>query len=423
MAKTVCGLALHDHHRERVVYGVSEAVDRLPLVADRWGLEGVERDIFMARARHFEWTAPRGALPEIALCLMEDGTVEVVKGGRGHYPDLPPGAVLPIQIDCFWAEPDPLVLRETTVETDSGPAIVQRVVCPPGSTLFVIDLKTGAEKNVDPVESNAQARGSAVLAAKWTGAKSVMPGIVFWAKGQGIWDQPEAPLDEAGIESVYQEMLGLVASDRGQRERFARGEALDYRTGRHCDWCDAATFCPAKTAVLKRWMGDPNPLATTALTESQLRELAALEPQFGRFHAQVKAVLASAVDASGRSIDIGNGKAWGRYITQKGGPIDPGIALDILTEEVGEEFAEAAIRREVSREAIESAIREAHAEQGIKKQLGRATKRVMAKLIEAGAIQQVVRESMGIHVAPAERPSEQAREPLQLDGIEIDGDD
>lgn len=414
-AKTVTGLALHDHHRERVVYGISEAMERLPRVADRWALEGIERDIFFARARHFEWTAPRGALPEIALCLMEDGTVEVVKGGRGHYPDLPPGALLPIQIDVFWAEPEPL--RVVPTDNPERP----RVVCPTGSTLFVVDLKTGAEKNVDPVETNAQVRGSAVLAAIWTGAKSVMPGIAFWGKGPGVWDQPEEPLDEAGIASVHAELLELVRADREQRARLARGEPLDYRTGRHCDYCDASTFCAAKTATLKRYLGDGAPLAATPLTPEQARELAALEPQFGRFHAQVKSALADYTRATGYPIDIGNGKAWGPYITQKGGPIDPRIAQEILAVEVGEARADRAVRREISRDAIEDAIREAHEEQGIKRQLARATKRVMAQLIEAGAIRQVVRENMGIHVAKAALP--EAPEPMRYDGMEIDGDE
>ena len=54
-------------------------------------------------------------------------------------------------IDAMWSEPAPLFVDN-----------IEQTTCPPGSTLWVVDWKTGIENNVPPPAKNWQLRASAV---------------------------------------------------------------------------------------------------------------------------------------------------------------------------------------------------------------------------------------------------------------------
>src|SRR5580658_5874186 len=143
------GSAMHEHVLvDRLVYGIDGAIARIPALAKKWDLDDRDTGFLKWRCKTFEWTPPRGAVTEIALGFCEDGSGVRVKGGKGDYPNLPPEVILPTQIDALWAEPDPLVVDE------SG-----KVTCPEGSTLWVVDLKTGKDQYVEDVEHNAQIVG------------------------------------------------------------------------------------------------------------------------------------------------------------------------------------------------------------------------------------------------------------------------
>lgn len=372
------GSALHEHMRDRAVHGVTAAFAeaRLAEIAKTWELDEREASIFVARARGFEWNPPRGSLAEIALCLCDDGAVHMVNGGRGVYKSLPPGARLPTQIDLMWSEPEPLYYDPET----------SRPRCPPGSILWVLDYKSGKEEYVDAVERNAQTITGCVLAAAFTGATMAVPALCFIRKGKGLWDVPEHYLDGPALAQGKSMILNALDAVEDQRERLRLGEPLSYVVGSHCNYCDAQTYCVAKTAALKTYLDDPHALDAKQLTPLQAVKLAELLPSFARFADQAKEALKQYTLATKKPITLPNGKEWGPnpHVEKE---IIPEVALAVLAEEFkdqpdAKDRARAILKSETSRAAIERVIKEFHAEQDIKRQAASAMRRIMAKLVE-----------------------------------------
>jgi hypothetical protein len=409
--KDKIGSALHEHNRDRVQYGMSEAIARLDQVAEAYELDERERNIFRGRAYGFEWNPPRGAMAEVALCLCDDGTAVVTGGGRGRYDDLPPNAVLPMQIDILWAEPEPLY-RDGL-----------RIVCPPESVLWVGDLKTGRDAWVDPVERNLQTLGGLVAAARLTGAKYAVPAIIYWEKGLGTWDVPLHPLDAAGIDAAEAIVRQAVARVDEQRRRYVAGEPMEFTTGQHCTYCDAQTHCPAKITAIKRVLGDPRPLDATALTPLQARNMAEMLASIEMFAKGARDALTQYTNVYG-PIDVGHGKAWGAY-SQPRTEMDPTIALQVLADEIGAEAAAAAFGTETSRARIEDAVKAAHKAKGITRQVSPAMRRVMGAIKERGGLIDGKRTCYGIHQAEAEPEAEPviALLPSTAADLPIDGDE
>lgn len=406
------GSALHEHIRHRNLYGVSSAVEMLPELAARFELDEDETALFIARAKAFEWSPPRGSVAELALCLFEDGRVEAVRGGKGQYDDLPPDALVPAQIDLFWAEPTPL-FREG-----------DRIVCPPESTLWVVDFKSGREDYVDAAEQNAQAVAGAVLAGKYTGAQRVISGIVFLRKGQGIWDIPDFVYDRALLDHSEKILRDAVSAVREQADRHRRGLPLAYREGMHCNLCRARHACPAHLASIKGWLAEPNPIEPGALSDEQARRLAEIAPSLRRFVASIDAALRVHVEESQRPIELSDGRRWGPHA--KGAEVfDPDKAVEALAVEVGPEKAAKAIKRTISKQAIERVIKADHAEREIKRKGAEAMRGVYGRLRAADGIRKVARVQWGVFKPPRELPpdDERAHSIAALHGIPMDGDD
>lgn len=405
--KADMGSALHEHMRDRIGLGISDAVARLDSVAEAWHLFGRERDIFKARAKHFEFTPPRGAIPEMALCLFEDGHVEPVVGGRGKYV-VPPGGILPLSLDIMWAEPLPLY------RTPEG-----AVRCPPESVLYVADLKTGQEKYVDPVEVNMQAIAEALLAAKWTGATHVVPVIIFWGKGKGVWDMPDAPLGPEQLDAADGYIRGLLAEGARQRAAYEAGEPLSYRTGPQCLYCDASPGCPAKIGEVKQLLGVESPLSVGPMTNEQATRIAILQPLVAQLADKMREALVAHADGTGESIPIGLGKAWGPYVSTKEA-VDARKALPLLEEEVGKIFAHQFVQMKLTKTAIADAVRAAHVSAGIKRQMSSAVARVLARAHEVGAI--VTRTKLHYGVHPISNATARLPAALEYDEADVDGD-
>lgn len=366
------GSALHDHWRERSVYGIDAAFANLDALALRYELDEKETGIFRARARHFTWNPPKGALCEVSLALFEDGSVRIVEGGRGKY-NVGPDARVAAQIDAMFAEPAPLYR--------SG----DRVICPPESILWVVDLKSGSDNYVDPVERNMQIGAAAVLGQAFTGAKRVTPALVYWRPGQGVWDAPEAPLGVEQVNVLREELLRVVARANHQRDLYASGGQLTFVEGPWCDYCDSRVYCPAKLAMIKGYLGDPSPYRAAPLEEAQLQRLAEVATALGTFAESVKTVLKAAVDQRGYPIQLADERVWGPHPHEEKF-IDPTVVLPILKEVVGEDLAHGALKISISQSAIEGAVKIAHKAAGISRMVAPTVRAIMAKTIEAGGV-------------------------------------
>lgn len=415
----VLGSAIHQHLRDRNVYGIQEALDRLELVAEQFGLTKDEELLgsFYARCRAFRWVPPRGAVPEKALCLMEDGSVVEVKGGTGHYPDLPEGARVPTQIDLFWAEPDPLY-RDTE----------GKLRCPPNSVLYAIDYKSGKEENVDPVETNMQTLAAAALAAKFTGAKKAMPGIVYIRKTDGIWDLPQRYLDEDGIEKAAALVMKTVDRVNEARKLYAESgdKHLQFTTGTHCKNCAARTDCQGLLGQVRMFLEPGKPAREIALTHAQIVHLAELQPVIMSFANSVRDFLRDYTDAKGEPLKLSNGKLWGPHVVKKD-VLDADKTLVALTEEIGEEWAETAMKRTVtvSKASVEEAIGNAHAAQGIVRRKAASMRMTMGRLKGAGGITKRETIEYSVHVPPPAPPPDlekQLRASLDMGNLIVEGD-
>lgn len=280
------GNAAHALIAERVnarsishVAPVCSAVD----VAREHGLEEADAGRLAFLAKHLRLEVPSCALAEVPLGLWPDGSVRRVRGGQGRYED--DGQILSGTVDAMWAEPGGIVEID-----DSGKALVVDYA----STLWVVDWKTGDDEYVAPVSRNWQIRAAALLAARWTGAKRVVPALVYvnpaecseWLREHpgepypGRWEVG-AELNEAalaGIEADVRRVLGAagIGGDRdsdpgrvqllslgaedgsdgsgglsGNLRGVRAGGAQDLGrdpslvTGAHCAHCNASAACPA----------------------------------------------------------------------------------------------------------------------------------------------------------------------------------
>jgi hypothetical protein len=362
--------------RQRVALGVDSAVQGLPALCERYGLDEEDAHWLKRRLMRFEWTPPDEALCEVALCLMDDGTVERVEGGQGRYPDLPAGAVLPGQVDILWAE---IAGTPVAMEMVDG-----RPLCPPEAVLWVPDYKFGQDRYVATIENNLQTLAYAVMAAKWTGAQAVVPAIIYPGDGEGEWDTPDLPWDAERLGIAEVDVALVLAEAEEQKLAHARGEPLKLVEGRQCEFCASQAFCPAKTALLKSLIEEGIESRVGMLTEeqaifwaTQLRFLASMAPK-------VKNALQAYVGATNKPIQLGDGVVWGPVEEAKDSII-ASQARGVLIDELGD-YAEEAIVERVTKTSIGAAIKSKHDAEGIKRQGAATKRRVMAKLGEAGAI-------------------------------------
>lgn len=372
------GSAIHESLAVRATHGLEASLVQWPDIAARWGLDERETGIVGARLRSFIWCPPNGALVEVGLAMLTDGSVARVEGGRGEYPALPPGTLLPGQADVVWSEPEPLDL--------SDPA---RPRCPKGSLLVVGDYKTGDAANVTGADRNEQLLSLGLLWARFTGAEAVRVAAIFPGPEKGTWDTTSV-LRAAAFDRIEARIRARHARIEVQREAFARGEHIELVEGPHCTYCPAEAACPAKTARLRALVADGDaPFAAGPLSPELARNAAVILPMLGQLEKKMRAALQAHAKSFG-PIDLGNGNVWGPIVETKE-EIDYAAAYDVLRDELGPERVQAAAK--ITKSAIDDAIGALHEERGIKKQKSAAMRRVLARLHEAKAIRDVAGET------------------------------
>lgn len=366
------GTAKHAHLEMRVKSGLAEAHRLMPAICERHGLDERDAGIAAAQMRSFLWVPPPGALAEVSLCLLEDGQVVRVAGGRGSYLVLPEGAMLPGQLDVMWSEPEPLSVR------DDG-----SVECPAGSTLFVYDFKTGDDANVTTVARNAQVLSLGLMAQRWTGAAEVVVGVIYPRPGDGEWDMtpPMRAETMSRVEARIRRKLDVI---KQARAKHAAGEHIELVEGSHCTYCPAQSRCPAKTAMIKAVAtGEVVQADAADLTPEQAEWVATRLPSIARFVDASRDALRTYVRQNG-PVPMGDGVFWGP-VNEDRETVDAMKAKPVLEEELGP-HAEVAIKTTLAKSAIEDAIAEKHSAEGIKRQKSAAMRRILAKLHAAGAV-------------------------------------
>lgn len=349
-------------------------------IADAWDLSGIERGRFFTLARTFRPKIPAGTVSEAALGLFEDGDTSTVEGARGDYKQVE-GLILAGTIDAMWSEPEPFV--------DMG----DWSMCPTGSTLWVVDWKTGTENNVPPPAKNWQLRAGAVLAALQTQATRVIPAICFVEDGEGRWDIG-APIEAAELEEIKRRLLENLSDIETAARDYEAGIGPRAVTGSHCEHCPARPGCPSHVAEARAMVTDYAARdLSVPLSAKEAAHLAAMLPTAEKVLEQVKKAI-RAYAAENGPIPLADGRVYGpqhakrdTYATRP--------SYEALAAEIGEEAADEAFR--TSKGAMYDAIGAAHDAKGIKRKKGAAMANVLEKIKAGGGLTSRVVEVWTAH--------------------------
>jgi hypothetical protein len=385
--KADIGSALHEYNALRGEKGRAAADAQADDIADRFGFVGKDRAIFFARARRMDLQIPEDALYEVPLCLLADGTVRLVEGGRGEYM-VPDGALVAGTLDMVFSTPEPLFDGR---------------LCPDGSVLWTPDLKTGSDAHVAPIAYNWQARASALLGSKWTLADAVVPAIVYPTADGGTWDVPmrggdPVPLRAAELAEIERDVRRLHAAVTEQAERVAAGKLPRLVTGAHCTYCPARPACPAHVGEARALVTGDLTLLATPMTEEQLVRGAGVLGPTKAAAEKLEAMLRVHVNLHG-PIEVIGGRQYGPVPDTKQvfhtraayqalrAELDP-----LVGEAEGERLADGAFT--TSETAIKDAIRQAHKAAGIKNKLTATCDRIIA---QEGVVSTVPTERWSVH--------------------------
>lgn len=383
------GSAGHESLYDRAIYGVDEAMGRLPAVCDRWGLTDQQRGILTARLRKFAWSPPPASVGELslALCVDEKGQARAVrsKGGKGQYDDTPDDAITAGQLDVMWAEPSPLVRNDEGV-----------ITCPAESTLVVVDFKFGeADHYVEPIERNFQLAINTTTAALFTAAKRAVA-VVLWVRDEhGEWDTGPI-LEERDFAATIARAIKLRDARIAEADRIARGALPRTHEGAWCAYCPSEASCPSKLMAVRAALANDAtsliPAIAETLTNEEARKLPIYATTLKRWAKKLDDAARAHVKRSG-PITYDDGTQYGKVIVEKD-KIDPIVAMPILQEELGQHLGDAL---EVSKAAIERAFDAIHDELGLARATPAAMRRILAKLHEREAITPVGEEQMRMH--------------------------
>jgi hypothetical protein len=382
------GNAGHDIMELRGTKWRNETEDEAEDICDRWGLVGVDRDVLLAKMRRFEWIPPAGCITERPLAWHSDGTVIEILGGRGKY-ELPAGTWGPGTVDLMWSEPEPI--RWVEMPASGSRVLSLQPRCPEGSTLLVLDYKTGEDKYVSPVDVNPQLASGAAKAAAWTGATKVVPIVLFITGKEGVWDTAKEPWGPERLLQAKARVRAIHEAAMSAKWGARRAELSSPREGVHCWFCDSFTHCPAKVDLVRRavlgqepWSGDANtPMddLRETMTGEQAAKVVEVLSQFQRVTTNMRELLQAHVQQHG-PVELGGGLQWGQVEGPPKVKLVTHLALPILRTEIGEAAMDIF---EGGKGRLYEVVK-AHLEgQNIKRKGASTARRLLERLLEAKA--------------------------------------
>jgi hypothetical protein len=226
-----------------------------------------------------------------------------------------------------------------------------------GDTVVIIDWKTGFA-DVAPARENEQLWFYALAACRALRLSKARILIVY-TKTYRV-DQHE--LDALDLADFATALERLVKDDARRRGAHQRGEPVDTREGDWCKHCPSKHACPSKNALLVQF--GAGGLATVGDAMMTAERAAAAYRQVVLAEQLVKDArmrLDAYVTENG-PIDLGEGRAFGRYARKGKESLDGNVAIAAIREvvggEVAREFESVAIERKVSKASIERAAQQ-----------------------------------------------------------------
>ena len=130
-------------------------------------------------------------------------------------------------------------------------------------------------------------------------------------------------------------------------------------TGDHCRYCPAWRSCPAKVAVLRELVS-MTPDSQAAITEANAYDAYA---KYLEMRGMMKKVSdAIHAYAGTHTIDLGNGRVFGKRTKQGNEKLDGGVVYEVLKAQHSQEVAESAVEMHATKKSIAAAVRASEAE-------------------------------------------------------------
>jgi hypothetical protein len=242
-----------------------------------------------------------------------------------------------------------------------------------GDAVVVLDWKTGY-LDVEPAATNPQMAFYALAACRAFGKDRAIVRLVY-TKSNRVDEAELDALDLAAFADRLESLFRRVALAQSNR---AAGAAVDTREGSWCRYCPSKAVCPSKVGLLAQIAAGGLATTTGEMTPAVAARAYEQLVRIEQIVKEARARLLTFVEEQG-SIDLGNGRAFGRYRAIGDRKIDVDKAEAVVRDMLGPEAARAMIKRSTSQDAIKAAA----------KQYGkRGDQANVIKLLEAaGAIQ------------------------------------
>jgi hypothetical protein len=222
-----------------------------------------------------------------------------------------------------------------------------------GETVVVIDWKTGFA-DVAPARENEQLWFYALAACRALHLSSARVVIVYTKTGRV--DQHE--LDALDLADFAAALERLVKDDARRRGAAQRGEPVDTTEGDWCKHCPSKHTCPSKNALLVQFGSKGLAVFGDAtMTADRAREAHLEIERFDQLLKDAKKRRDAYVTENG-PIDLGDGRAYGRYARKGKESFDGAVAIQAIRDVTGElarEFESIAVERKVTKASIKRA--------------------------------------------------------------------
>lgn len=264
--------------------------------------------------------------------------------------------------------------------------------------VLVADLKTG-RGHVTPARHNWQLRVGALAMARLQKVDSARVALILAPEGsQPRWDI--APLDAFDLADAAQQLRAMARLVEHEQELARKGTRVPpMKMGEWCRYCPAKLYCPAHTAMVRRFAGQPEEavkdfkqLLTNATVKEAYFKWRLLKQLLGDVEGSLKAW------ATETPIDLGEGRRFGKLETSET-ELDGPIARAALQQLHGVEVADKAFEFETSKAAINRALR------GVYEKKKQAGEKVTIKALEEEALEQI-RLAGGLKKVPKSKMQE-----------------
>ncbi len=239
-------------------------------------------------------------------------------------------------------------------------------VCGAGDRIVYVGDYKGPHAWLPEPEKSYQLGLGAIAVARLHGATRARVEYIR-IRDDGTVRKFDAELDVFGLEEVAEKIAKLMNHVPRLRVLIESGTVPDVVEGRHCKYCPAKQHCPAKTALIRHVLSDPQPVPyMLPLTpESALRAYNLLRPAkdaIAQIEAAIYAYAKTTPILLGKEPD-GSLRYFGELKREGNDVLDGSIAHAVITEKFGGEVANQVVTMETTKKAISDAVRKHKAEE------------------------------------------------------------